>query len=77
MAYQVPHKPKPMIITRAVPTAHVLCPRCLRMTGEGRWNYSGLCDPCCTALTTVFSMHPAVTSIEAAYNMQRKTEPWK
>lgn len=28
----------------------VKCPRCYRYTGEGRFNFDGLCDRCCDVL---------------------------
>lgn len=38
----------------------VKCPRCWRYTGEGRFNFDGLCDRCCQVLWT---HHPAHESI--------------
>jgi hypothetical protein len=47
------------------------CPRCWRVTGEGRYNFDGLCDRCCDVLVTDHPTHPAIPHILAAYANQR------
>ena len=49
----------------------VKCPRCWRVTGEGRWNFDGLCDRCCDVLLLGHPTHPSVPFIQAAYATQR------
>lgn len=48
------------------------CPRCWRVTGEGRYNFDGLCDRCCGALCADYPTHPAVPGIVSAYVQQHR-----
>ena len=50
----------------------VKCPRCWKMTGEGRYNFDGLCDPCQAVILADFPQHESVPSIQAAKAEQRR-----
>jgi hypothetical protein len=50
----------------------VKCPRCYRLTGEGRFNFDGLCDRCCGVILKQFPAHWSVDGIKRAYAEQRK-----
>jgi hypothetical protein len=50
----------------------VKCPRCWKITGEGRWNFDGLCDPCCHVIITDFPTHEAVPQILASRRVQKE-----
>ena len=45
----------------------VKCPRCWKVTGEGRFNFDGLCDACCTVLVHAYPEHEAVPLILQSY----------
>ncbi len=41
----------------------VKCPRCWKYTGEGRFNFDGLCDMCCDVLLNDYPEHEASKQI--------------
>ena len=43
----------------------VKCPRCYRYTGEGRFNFDGLCDRCCDVLVQDYPEHEATVALKA------------
>lgn len=47
------------------------CPRCWKVTGAGRFNFDGLCDPCAHLLIERFPDHESVPHIQQAYADQR------
>lgn len=50
----------------------VKCPRCWKHTGEGRFNFDGLCDVCCDVILKDFPDHESVPHILASKADQRK-----
>jgi hypothetical protein len=50
----------------------VKCPRCYRYTGEGRYNYDGLCDRCCEVILKAYPDHVSVQRILQCRIDQRK-----
>ena len=58
-----------IVVTKA---EGVKCPRCWKMTGEGRFNFEGLCDPCQTVILADHPTHESVTHILAAKAEQRR-----
>jgi hypothetical protein len=59
-----------IIVTKA---EGVKCQRCWKVTGEGRFNFDGLCDPCCHVLLEDYADHESVPFIQAAYAEQRRS----
>jgi len=49
----------------------VKCPRCWHVTGEGRFNFDGLCDKCCDVLCHDHPHHESVPLIQASRAAQR------
>lgn len=49
----------------------VKCPRCWHVTGEGRFNFDGLCDRCCDVLIHDYPTHESVPLIVASRAEQR------
>lgn len=49
----------------------VKCPRCWKWTGEGRFNFDGLCDECCEVILADFPYHESVPFILASREEQR------
>ena len=49
----------------------VKCPRCWKITGEGRVNADGLCAPCCNVLIEDFPDLPIVSLILESRQQQR------
>lgn len=48
------------------------CPRCWKFTGEGRFNFDGLCDPCQQVIVLDYPDHESVQGIQAALAKQRE-----
>ena len=57
--------------------SYAKCPRCWRYTGEGRFNFDGLCDRCCAVILADYPEHPSVLHIQAAYARQREDQGWQ
>lgn len=53
----------------------IKCPRCYRRTGEGHFNFDGLCDRCCRAILSDFPDHWSVAGIKEAFAKQKTM--WK
>jgi hypothetical protein len=53
----------------------IKCPRCWFYTGEGRFNYDGLCDKCVDALLHDYPEHGIIPFILQAKAKQR--EQWE
>lgn len=50
----------------------VKCPRCWKLTGEGRFNYDGLCDPCCRVILADYPQHESAPFIQSFLRSQKE-----